>query len=157
MPMPLLVAAWFAACTNPAHEAAADYVVRIQPLLLENSALSEQMLLEAAAIYNEAAGPKDVAEVWERRIVPMSEHLAAQAALTQAPPEYAPTHARLVQIWTDRALAYRIMSEATRTANAELWNASRTKVDEVMANENQFFRDLNTQLAPSSLSVDAYP
>ncbi len=155
--MTLLVATWLAGCTNPGQQAAADYVRRIQPLLLENSALAEQMLVQSAAIYNEAAGPKDVAVTWETTIVPMSEHLAAQASFVPVPTEYQATHQSLVQIWTDRALAYRAMSEATRTANAELWNAARSKADQVKANENAFFRDLNVQLTPLHLQVDPYP
>lgn len=157
MPTLVFLAGWMVACTSPAKQSAADYVGRVQPLMVENSALSEQVLLEAAAVYNEAAGPKDVAAAWETRIVPLSEHLATQASLVAPPPDYAGTHASLVKIWNDRAMAYRALSEATRTANAELWNAARTKVDQVNAQETAFFNDLNRQLGPMSLQVDPYP
>jgi hypothetical protein len=153
----VVLAGWLVACSSPAKQAAADYVRRVQPLMVENSALAEQMLLQGAAVYNGAAGPDDVAVAWEKRIVPMSEHLASQASFVPPPPEYQATHANLVKIWTDRAVAYRAMSEATRTANAQLWNAARTKVDQVNAQETAFFRDLNSQLSPLSLQVDPYP
>ena len=62
-----------------------------------------------------------------------------------------------VKVWTDRAVAYRVMAEATRTANAELWNVARSNVDEVKASENVLFIDLNRQLSPMRLQVDPYP
>lgn len=153
----VLAMALFSGCANPGQEAAVAYVRVLEPLLVENSALAEQVLLEGAAVYNEAAGPKEVAAAWEKKIVPMSEHLAAQASFAVPPPEYKGTHDQLVKVWTDRAVAYRVMAEATRTANAELWNVARSNVDEVKASENVLFIDLNRQLSPMRLQVDPYP
>lgn len=144
-------------CSSPGQESAAAYVRTLEPLLLENSALSEEVLTQSAAIYNEAAGPKDVSQAWEVRVVPMAEHLASQASFVAPPSDYVQEHAALVQIWGDRAKTYRVLSEATRTANADAWNSARAKVDEVKASENQFFNDLNRRLAPMRLRVDPYP
>jgi hypothetical protein len=152
----LLFVGWMG-CATPGQADAEAYVRGLQPLLVENAALADQVLLQGAAIYNDAAGPKDVAAAWEKRIVPMAEHLAAQASFAEPPPPYAGPHGELVKIWTDRATAYRGMSEATRTANADLWNAARAKVDEVHAQEHGFFNELNVQLSPMGLQVDPYP
>ena len=152
----LLIVGWLG-CANPGQEAAEAYVRDLQPLLVENAALADQVLVQGAAIYNEAAGPREVAAAWESKIVPMAEHLAAQASFAQPPGPFEGTHGKLVKVWTDRATAYRGLSEATRTANAELWNAARAKVDEVHAQEHAFFDALNAQLSPAGLQVDPYP
>ena len=119
--------------------------------------MAEQILIQSAGIYNEAVGPKDIAVAWEQKVVPMSEHLAHQATFVPVPLEYQQRHAELVQIWSDRAAAYRAMAEATRTANADEWNAARAKADQVKTRESAFFNGLNNQLQPLNLQLDPYP
>lgn len=147
------------ACTNldPASAATTDYLTKLQPLLQENSLLAERVLFQAAAIYNEAVKPEQVAESWTTDIVPIAEHLAHQASFVAPPEPYATRHEQLAVIWTDRAGAYRNLGEAIRTADAEQWNAARRAADDVKLAEERWFDDLNEQLAGQGLVVDPYP
>lgn len=133
------------------------YLTDLQPLLQENSLLAERVLVQAAAIYDEDAKPEQVADAWSTEIVPLAEHLSNQAALVDAPVPYSARHAELVEIWADRAGAYRGLVEAMAAADAERWNAARTRADDVKLAEEKWFDALNEELADQGLAVDQYP
>jgi hypothetical protein len=133
------------------------YLTALQPLLQENGLLAERVLLQASKIYNEAVKPDQVSEAWIHEIVPVSEHLYNQAGFVQPPSTYAQTHADLVLIWGDRALAYRNLGEAIQTGNSDEWNKARDLANQVKLREEKWFDTLNQSLAASNLSVDPYP
>ena len=145
------------ACASGPGDSTSDYLVRLQPLLQENGVLAEQVLFQAASIYNEAVKPEQVADSWTHDVVPLAEHLHNQASFVTAPTEFAQVHTDLVEIWGDRALAYRNLGEAIQTGNIEEWNKARELADSVKLREEKWFDRLNNTLAPSGLIVDPYP
>jgi hypothetical protein len=153
---PILIVGWLA-CGGGPGDATSQYVSRLQPLLQENGVLAEQVLFQAASIYNEAVKPEAVAEYWTHDVVLLAEHLFNQASFVTAPPEYAQVHGELVEIWGDRAIAYRNLGEAIQTGDTESWNKARELADTVKLREEKWFDRLNNQLAPSGLIVDPYP
>jgi len=141
----------------PGDDDTTRYLTMLQPLLQENGLLSERVLLQASKIYNEAVKSDQVADAWIHEIVPVSEHLHNQASFVQPPSAYAQTHADLVLIWGDRALAYRNLGEAIQTGNSDEWNKARDLANQVKLREEKWFDTLNQGLATSNLSVDPYP
>ncbi|MEQ1504795.1 MAG: hypothetical protein ABMB14_21340 [Myxococcota bacterium] len=143
-------------CGGPG-DATSQYVGSLQPLLQENGLLSERVLSLAAEIYNDASKPQQVADKWGREVVPVAEHLANQASIVPAPAEFTPDHQELVQIWGDRASAYRRLSEAIQTGDTDQWNTARDLADQVKLREEKWFDRLNDRLAPAGVLVDPYP
>lgn len=146
-------------CTqlDPATTATTDYLTRLQPLLQENSLLAERVLFQAAGLYNDATKPSQVAQAWTVEIVPLAEHLHHQSTFVSAPEPWSARHAELVEIWGERAEAYRNLSEAIRLGDAPLWNDSRKKADSVKLAEEDWFNNLNRAVGPLGLVVDPYP
>lgn len=155
----LLSLTFLVACaTDPRQAAATRYLQVLQPLMLENSMLADRVLVQAAAVYNESGGPKQVADAWEGEIVPLAEHLADQASLVQPPTDYAARHGELVTIWVDRAAAYRALSEAIRSGEAEAWNPARRDAESAKIREENWFNQLNETVTPLGIPlVDQYP
>lgn len=142
---------------DPATTATTDYLNLLQPLLQENSLLAERVLFQAAGIYNEATKPSQVATAWTSEIVPLAEQLHHQASFVVAPEAWSQRHSGLVDIWGERATAYRNLGEAIRLGDAALWNDSRKKADAVKLAEEDWFNDLNRAVGPLGLVVDPYP
>lgn len=143
---------------NPQTKAATVYLESLRPLMIENSTLADRVLVQAAAIYNEAETPHEVAQAWETEIVPLSEHLADQAALVAAPEPFAAKHAELVSIWTDRALAYRSVAEAIRVGDPDTWAPARLNAENAKIREENWFNELNKVVVPLGIPVvDEYP
>ena len=142
---------------DPKARSATEYVVKLQPLVQENSLLAERVLFQAAEIYNGATRPDEVADAWTTDIVPLSEHLHHQAGFVQAPEGWAERHGSLVEIWGERAHAYRSISEGLRMADEEAWDSGRALAEDVKLREEQWFDALNEELRPMSRGVEAYP
>jgi hypothetical protein len=134
------------------------YVRQLQPLLVENSLLSDQVLGLAARAYNDPnVEPAALAEAWTKDVVPLSEHLHSQATFVLPPTEWATAHGELVEIWSDRAQAYRALSESITVADPDQWQAARELADTVKLQEEEWFRNTNQTLGPKGLLVDQYP
>lgn len=144
------------ACSS-GDDATSKYLGQLNPLLHENGLLAERVLLQAAQVYNDAAKPEQVADAWVAEIVPLAEHLHDQASFVEPPPPYATTHQEIVQIWGDRAVAYRSLGEAIQSGNTDEWNKATGLASDVKLREEKWFDTLNTALAESGLSVDPYP
>lgn len=147
----------FSCTTDSATRSASTYVEQLNPLLQENSLLAERVLFQAAAIYNNAARPDDVASKWETDITPIAEHLHFQAKLVQPPEEWTEQHGALVVIWGDRASAYRDISEGLRLADRERWDRGSKAAEEVKLSEEDWFTAVNEKLATINVALDAYP
>jgi hypothetical protein len=138
-------------------DATTTYLDELDPLLQENGLLAERVLTLAAQIYNDSARPEQIADSWGRSVVPIAEHLADQASFVEPPQSYAQAHAEIVQIWGDRAVAYRSLSEAIQTGDTDAWNAARNSADAVKLREERWFDTLNERVGPTGLIVDPYP
>ena len=154
--LPLIV--HLAACQlDPAGSAASAYVDELEPLLHENSLLAESVLFQAAGIYNESIRSEEVATAWTTKIVPLSEHLAHQASFVEPSGNWAASHAELVSIWSERAQAYRTISEGLRAADVEQWNQGSALAEQARTRETDWFAGLNVKLNALGMQIDAYP
>jgi len=142
---------------DPAARTAPEYVSRLEPLLYENGFLAERMLTAAAGVYNDTSGTEEVKKAWSKEVVPLSRHLADQAAVTVPPPEWADRHAELVAAWSDRADAYQEIEIAVEDGDREAWKQARKKADDAKLREEDWFRTMNRQLAPIGLALDQFP
>lgn len=146
------------ACAPGPGDATTAYVNSLNPVLQENGLLTERLLMQAAIVYNnDSLKPEAVADAWNHEIVLLAEHVYNQASFVQAPPEYAAVHQELVQIWGDRATAYRNLGEAVQQGDTEAWNRARDLAKNVMVREESWFDQLNAGLASAGLFVDPYP
>ena len=136
---------------------AADYVVQLQPVLFENAALADRVLALSVAVSEKKATPDQVRKAWDDDIVPLAEHLHAQVSFVQPPSAWAESHAQLVDLWGDRAAAYRSLSIATDEGDEKRWREARALADGVKLHEEDWFRSTNQRLAGWHLSVDPYP
>lgn len=148
---------WFSCASGPG-DATNSYLMSLQPVLQENGLLAERVLIQAAMVYNnENLKPENVAEAWNHEIVLLAEHVFNQASFIEPPPEYAATHQELVQIWADRATAYRDLGEAVARGDTNAWTVARQLADSVKIREETWFDHFNEGLAPAGLLVDPYP
>lgn len=140
---------------SQAHHA---YARQLQPLLVENSLLAEHVLGLAADVYNTPkVAPEALAETWSSDLVPLAEHLHSQTSFVAPPPVWQEQHEALVDIWSDRAEAYRSLAESYTHADAVEWKAARLVSDEVKIREEEWFRAANLVLAPQGIILDQFP
>lgn len=163
IPAPILAAAValsVAACGpfDPETRAHRAYVRDMQPLLVENALLADRVLHLAARVYNDpktSAG--DLAQDWTQEVVPLSEHLHGQATFLEPAAPWVEAHAELVDIWSERAQAYRTLSEALVLADANQWESAYNLARDVKIREEDWFRRANQTLAPKGLLLDQFP
>lgn len=153
----LLVALLGCAPTDPRERTAPAYADALAPLLYENGFLAERLSTRAAAIHDEEVGSDGVLAAWRGEIVPLSRHLADQAAITSAPAPWSDRHAELVDAWSDRADAYQELEIAIEDGDRERWKAARRQADEAKLAEEEWFRQMNRDLAPYKLALDQFP
>ena len=133
------------------------YVKELQPLLVENGHLASRVLSLAARVYNDQGAPDDLAATWTDEVVPLAEHLHQQAQFLQPPEPWAARHQELVDIWGDRAMAYRTLSEALVLADPDAWKKGRAEATEVKLREEEWFKGANLTLAPMGIQLDPMP
>ncbi|MBA2322245.1 MAG: hypothetical protein H0V89_13955 [Deltaproteobacteria bacterium] len=153
--LPLLLAA--ACAVDPAAQDAHAYVSRLQPALIENGFLADRLLGLSARIYNKQADAATLDATWRSEIVPLAEHLHDQASFVAAPSDWTKAHADLVDIWGDRAQAYRSLGRAIDEGDKAAWNEARELADSVKLREEEWFRTTNQRLSAHDLLVDAFP
>ena len=153
-----MLAGTLLACSeDPRRQQTLDYLERLQPVLYENSLLAQQVLLQAATVYNGTAKPEALATAWEVDVVPMAMHVHTLAGSVEPPDHLAADHAALVQLWQRRADAYRDVAEGQRTANVELFSRAQRDVSAITLSEDQWVRAFNAKLAPMDLYLDLCP
>ena len=142
---------------NPEVQSANRYLNQLQPLLIENSHLTERVLHQAADIYNKEVKSDALEDRWSDEITPLAEHLHHQAQFIEAPPTWSPRHDDLVEIWGSRARAYRALSESLATADRKSWDAARKEASDVKVQEENWFKQMNQDLAVLNMGVDPSP
>jgi len=152
---------WFAGCAmlQPGGADQLAYAEAIQPLLAENTVLADEVLGLAAEVYNDnaEADVDALTEAWRTDVVPLAEHLHAQAALVKPPDAYIERHKDLVTVWASRAEAYRDLSEALALSDAERWAQARELANEVKLEEEEWFRTINADFGQNGLLIDQFP
>ena len=142
---------------DPDKQVALGYVKLLEPLLYENGLLADELARTAAGLHDEEFAPDEVGVTWGTEIAPLAEHLATQASLQVPPVEWAARHEGLVEVWTDRAEAYRGVALALERGDREAWRASREKIGRVMVAQEDWFKQTNEALAPHGLALDQIP
>jgi len=142
---------------DPDHEKTVAYLTELHPVLLENSLLAEQVLVQSASVYNQSAQPGDLERGWASDVLPMAQHVVVMAEEVQAPEHLAADHANLVAIWSKRATAYREVLEGLHTADADRFEAASRKTAEITVSEDAWVRAFNKRIQPMQLYVDLYP
>ena len=74
-----------------------------------------------------------------------------------APSDWSDSHAELVSIWEQRALAYRQLDTAITQGDADQWGEARTTADTAKIREEEWFRTVDGLLAPFGIALDQYP
>jgi hypothetical protein len=143
---------------SPDVQEANRYLKQLQPLLIENSHLASQVLNLAADSYNEKGDAESLAESWATQVVPLAEHLHHQTAALPAEGAWSMRQTDLVEIWGNRAQAYRGLSESLAVADRAAWTTSVAKANAVQLDEEVWFKQTNKALAALSLPpVDPTP
>lgn len=146
------------ACAPPAvPQDTATYVTQLHPLLQENGLLADKVLEGAADVHDGRASPNTASLVWENEIVPLAGHLHAQAEIVQPPTRWASEHRELVSIWGSRAEGYVLVAEAVNSGDAARWKRGRALADKAKLDEESWFEEVNTRLAPLGIDLDQYP
>lgn len=158
-PSPFLMATLLlAACgPDPEHQKTVDYLTALHPVLQENSLLAERVLVQAAHVYNEDADATAIADQWDHEVVPLADHVATLAAGIQAPPHLSVDHQNLVEIWGQRADAYREAVEGLQTADRARFQEAASATAQITLTEDQWVRAFNARIEPLKLYVDLYP
>lgn len=133
------------------------YLKALQPLIVENGHLTDEVLGAAAQIYNETADMDEQAQFWSRRVVPLAEHLHQQSGNIPVPETWAEDHGSLQEIWGNRAAAYRELGEALTLAEMDRWTTARKQATDVKFAEEDWFKRANQRLAMYNLSVSPTP
>ncbi len=149
----LLLPLALASCMSPTARSAPAYVAELAPLLQENGLLAERVLEAAAAAHNGTTDAAALEDAWQHEITPLSEHLRDHAMLAEPPVR----HADLVDLWSDRAEAYRALTEALADGDLTSWQAARATADQVKLREEEWFKTTNVELASTWVSLDQYP
>lgn len=143
---------------SPDVQEANRYLRQLQPLLIENRQLADQVLANAAAVYNSASDEDELAKAWTTDVVPLAEHLHHQATAVQPEGAWGDRQEALTQIWGDRAQAYRALSEALIVADRSAWPAEARRAREVQLREETWFKETNAVLADLGLAaIDPTP
>lgn len=155
----MMLFALMIACAKPgpAEIDAQQYVIAVDPLLLENGLVAQRLLAEASDVYDGKAQGKDVKAAWIDDIAPLTEHLRDQASALSPPPSWNDSHKGLVDIWTIRADGYRDIAEAVVIGDPEMFKLGRDKADTAKLREETWFRDANARLQPYGLYLDQFP
>ena len=150
---------WMIGCAvlRPGGAEQVAYLESIEPLLVENSVLSEEVLGLAADVYNGHPAPSDLVGAWRQDVVPLAEHLHAQAVLVKPPDSFIERHKELVEVWAARATVYRDLSEAIVLSDFDAWTSARGRANEVKLREEEWFRTINAEFGTNGLVVDQFP
>jgi hypothetical protein len=165
--LPLL--ALMVACGPRAEERldAQKYNEALGPLLADNGLLADVLWQSADTLYaslaaNPSTGtpaatdPKAIFKTWTDDITPLAAHLRDQAALVQPPDAWLDAHGELVDAWGRRADSYRDIGEALIQNDTAALAAARDAADQSKHLEEQWFRRVNTRLAPYGLHLNQY-
>lgn len=142
---------------SPAARTAPSYISELAPLLQENGLLAEQVLIVAAGVHNKTLTDDEVVAAWRNDLTPLAEHIRNHADLTEVPIEWSARHVGLVDVWSDRAEAYRALTEALADGDRDSWRVARGVADEVKLREQRWFTDVNEELKPMGITLDQYP
>ena len=152
----ITVSLLLSACT-PSDPAAVAYGEVLRPLLRANSRLATEVIKLAADAHDEHADSDAIRARWRDSVIPSSEHIAWQAATTESPQSWAAMHEELVEIWKQRASAYRELDFAITDASREAWTRAGESVNECQVAEEAWVAEASKALGAKGVRLDPYP
>ena len=152
--LPVLVA-----CTaDPMAKEALAYESAMEPVMTQNAALAAEFLEIAIKLDDENFGPDRMAKRWHRRVVTLSDEVAASVNdVSSSDPELSARHQALGQAWQARAQAYTAIDQAWSAGDpSAMDSASKANVQAKLA-EEAALADLNALLGPHGVALDPFP
>ncbi len=139
-------------------QAASAYVDAMTPLLQRNMKLSRTFQQMAAKIKKDKLTTAQIAEKFTQRMVPQAEQLQSDVATIQPRPKSVEeVHLGLVRAWSNRANAYRQMSDAWQAGDLASFNGAARDQATVNKAEERYFEAINTLLMQHGLELKPYP
>lgn len=143
---------------DPVQADAQAYVAQMQPIMVENMALTRQFVDVATEVKRGTIDPRAVATRFEQTLVPGATRLRDEVLAVQPKTEgLATTHRALAEAWTTRVEVYGELHRAWGATELNAFDAAMHKDLEVKAAEERYFTDVNHQLAVYGLGLDQFP
>lgn len=145
-------------CTDPVQDDAEAYVEAMQPLLVDNMALTREFVDVATEVKRGGGDPRSVAGRFETSLVPAANTLRDQVlAIAPATEELATTHRTLGEAWTARVDVYVELHRSWGAAELDAFDTAMRRNLEVKAAEERYFTAVNAWLAGHELGLDQFP
>lgn len=139
-------------------KAARTYVTDMTPLLEDNHRLARTLLQLAEKIKYHRTTPQEVADQFDKELIPAARSLAERAQTIQ--PAQAPLngiHQDLVRAWANRQKAYVAMHQAWVDGDLAAYEAKAESHKTVFKAEARYFKNVNKTLSEYQLTLEQYP
>lgn len=155
---PLLLSIVILGCSDPGQEAAALYLADMQPIFVENMALTRQFVEVATEVKKGTAQPRAIAGRFEQALIPGAVALRDRVIEVQpADPELATIHQNLAEAWTGRVDAWAGLHAAWDASDLDSFDAAISRNLQVKTAEERYIGEVNAWLAPHGLSLRQFP
>ena len=133
------------------------YYQQIIGIMAQNGELSNDLVELTGALFS-GSNSEEAASTLQSQIIPLANQLATAArGLTTTNPTIAASHEYLIEGWTQRQESYTEMLQAYRSSDLALFESASDKADLARDNEERYFSEINTFLAPYGLYVVQHP
>jgi len=154
----LLLAVFSLGCADPEREAAVGYVEFMQPVFVENMALTRQFVEVATEVKKGSAEPRAIAGRFEQALIPGAVTLRDRVIAVQpADAELARIHQGLAEAWTGRGDAWSGLHAAWDASDLDTFDAATRRNLQVKTAEERYIGEVNAWLAPHQLSLRQFP
>jgi hypothetical protein len=134
-----------------------DYYSQIRGVMMQNGELSTGFIELTGTLFA-GSDSEEAASTLQSDIIPLSNQLAtAVRTINTTNPTIAATHNYLVEGWTQRQESYTEMLQAYRSSDIGLFESASEKADLARVNEERYFSEINSFLAPYGLYVTQHP
>jgi len=145
-------------CADPEREAAAGYVEVMQPIFVENMALTRQFVEVATEVKKGTAEPRAIAGRFEQALIPGAVALRDRVIEVQpANAELATIHQGLAEAWTGRVDAWSGLHAAWDASDLDAFDAATRRNLQVKTAEERYIGQVNAWLAGHELSLRQFP
>lgn len=133
------------------------YYQQIIGIMVQNGELSNDLVALTGSLFS-GSNSEEAAATLQSQIIPLANQLAtAVSGLTTTNPTIAASHDYLIEGWTQRQESYTEMLQAYRSSDLALFESASEKANLARSNEERYFSEINTFLAPYGLYVVQHP
>ena len=134
------------------------YHASVQPLMYKNEDLADRFIELAGTIQLEDTPGEEVANIFERDLIPLAEELSTSAqAIVLEGNEVGKIHGLLVNAWTLRASAYNKMLEAYRNSDTSIFDSAEETNNTSKQSEETYFGEINRYFSTVNLKLIQFP